>query len=126
MDYDAVVQSSIFFGFVAVIVLAVLIYSGRNRTRFLDVLRAAIEQGRDLSPEQIKAIASPNASRYGEIKAGVIALAIAFGFVGLGAGLAVSDGDWEIFFVLLGVAAFPGFLGAGLIGYGLYMLRRAD
>ena len=69
-----------------------------------------------MPPEVIAALTSdvkPQPSPYRDLRTGVIWLGVAVAFVALGA--AVSFEEPDALYPLLGVAAFPGFIGLALI-----------
>ncbi len=122
MDVAILVPMS-FFAAVAAIVWVIHAYGARNRAKFHDTVRAAIEQGRELSPETIKLLGAPAPTKYADIKWGVIWIATAAACLVIGWTGYMSEGEAEAMWIGAGVAAFPGFIGLALLGYGLVMLR---
>ncbi|ODT63189.1 MAG: hypothetical protein ABS77_04690 [Phenylobacterium sp. SCN 69-14] len=87
-----------------------------ERQRLQDTLRASIEKGAELPPEVVQALTSdakPPPSPYRDLRAGIIWLGVAVGFAALG--FAVSFEEPDALYPLLGVAAFPGFIGLALV-----------
>ncbi len=82
-------------------------------------LRAAIERGQPLPPEVIDAItreAKPIAAPGRDLRRGIVWIGVAAGFVGLAYAMGYTDTDAsDAFWPLIGVAAFPGFIGAALL-----------
>lgn len=78
-------------------------------------IRAAIQNGRDLTPETVRAIASGVDAGREDLRRGVILIALALALLAMSAVFPVAIGDSDIpdgFTMLIaGSAAFPGFLG---------------
>lgn len=105
-----------FFAMVAVIVIVPRYLKSLERQKLQDTLRASIEKGADLPPEVIEALTSdrkPAPSAYRDLRAGIIWMGVAVGFAALG--FAISFEEPDALYPLLGVAAFPGFIGLALI-----------
>lgn len=102
-------------------------HSSRNRAAFLETVRAAIERGVELSPELIKTMGAPRASKYADIKWGVIWIAVALACLTLGWSISMTETDPEDaaegIQIMIGLAAFPGFVGLALLGYGIAMRK---
>ena len=106
-----------FFAMIAAIVIVPRYLKSIERQKLQDTLRASIEKGAELPPEVIAALTSdvkPRPSPYRDLRTGVIWLGVAVAFVALGA--AVSFEEPDALYPLLGIAAFPGFIGLALIG----------
>ena len=106
-----------FFAMVAAIVIVPRYLKSLERQKLQETLRASIEKGAELPPEVVQALTSdakPAPSPYRDLRAGIIWLGVAVGFAALGA--AVSFEEPDALYPLLGVAAFPGFIGLALIG----------
>lgn len=101
-------------------------HSSRNRKAFLQTVRTAIERGEPLSPEAIKALGAPMDSRLSDIKWGVIWIAVAAACVTFGFAMYSMEADDEILKIFGGIAAFPGFVGLALLGFGVVMRRVKD
>jgi hypothetical protein len=114
------------FAMVVAIVWVVQAYVSRNRSVFMETVRSAIDKGVQLSPETIKALGAPKSNKHGDIKWGTIWVAVALAFITLGWSIQSVEPDEEVFRVMAGVAAFPGFVGLALLGYGLAMLRAKE
>jgi hypothetical protein len=105
-----------FFAMIAAIVIVPRYLKSLERQKLQETLRASIEKGADLPPEVIQALTSDvkaAPSPYRDLRAGVIWLGIAVGFAALG--FAVSFEEPDALYPMLGVAAFPGFIGLALI-----------
>ena len=105
-----------FFAMIAAIVLVPRYLKSIERQKLQDTLRASIEKGADLPVEVLEALTSDvktPPSPYRDMRAGIIWLGVAVGFAALG--FAVSFEEPDALYPMLGVAAFPGFIGLALI-----------
>ena len=105
-----------FFAMIAAIVLVPRYLKSVERQKLQDTLRASIEKGADLPVEVLEALTSDvktPPSPYRDMRAGIIWLGVAVGFAALG--FAVSFEEPDALYPMLGVAAFPGFIGLALI-----------
>lgn len=109
-------------GFFAMIVAIVAIpawLKSRDRRDMQGTLRTAIDKGQPLPPDVVEALgkdaarAVPSAAR--DLRVGVIWLAVAVGVTVFGWAMSFADGDSEIFYVMSGMAAIPGFIGLAFI-----------
>lgn len=119
-----------FFAIIPAIVLIVQAYGHSGRKQIQETIRVAISNGQTLSPETIKALGAKPAKSNGDLRWGVILLAIALAFITLA--FAIPAGDLvhggimnETIWPLVGVAAFPGLVGIALIALH-FMLRETD
>jgi hypothetical protein len=107
------------FAMIAAIVVMPRYFKSLERQKTAELMRAAIERGQPLPPEIVDAMSSnvrtpglpPSPQR--DLRTGVIWLAVALAFVAL----AIVSGfeEPEHTYGLLGVAAFPGFIGLAFI-----------
>lgn len=98
-----------------------------RRKATLKTVDEAIRAGQQVTPEMIRALGMPSGSNgNGDLKWGLILLAIAaaFLFIAFMAGDSV-DRD-EAFKTLTSIAAFPGFIGLVLVGFGVMNRRKAN
>ena len=103
-----------FFAIVPVIVLIVSL-NGRKRNADLQAtVQKAIEKGVELTPDTIKALGVKPRLQYGDLRSGVIYVAIALAFIILGVSIGENAGE-EALPIMLGVSAFPGLIGLSLI-----------
>lgn len=114
-----------FFAMIAAIVIVPRYLKSLERQKLQDTLRASIEKGAELPPEVIQALtrdvkAPP--SPYRDLRLGVIWLGLAIGFAALG--FAVSFEEPDALYPMLGVAAFPGFIGLALIVLSVVARRK--
>jgi hypothetical protein len=115
-------------GFAAIfgIVWVVQLYAARNRAAFQATVRAAIEKGMELSPDMIRALGGPRAAKHADIRSGLIWTAVAVAFLVSAWVLPSDPEEFDTVAVFSGLAAFPGFIGLALLGYGFAMMRSKD
>ena len=118
---------------IAMIILVVVIpiwlrthYASQDRARLHETVRLMVEKGQPVSSEMLESLNStPNVQyrdpgRYGssgDIRRGVTMIAVALAMCGLGYALfEVSDFGR----IIMGAAAFPGFIGLGFVVIGLF------
>ncbi len=115
----APIGSIMFFGMIAAIVIVPRWFRVREREALQATLRAAIEKGQPLPPEVIDAISRdarqvPSASR--DLRTGIVLLCVAAAFAAMGiAGGYYGEGDLDAMGWLIGVGAFPGFVGLAFL-----------
>jgi hypothetical protein len=96
-------------------------YGSKNRSDYQATVRTAIERGVPLTPETLKALGAPQRTRFADIRLGLIWVAVALACAVFG--WAVNDAsEGEAMRVFLGFAAFPGFIGIALLGFGIATL----
>ena len=100
--------------FVGLTVVMCLFFWFRFRTRS-DVqatIRTALDKGQELSPEIIDRLGHPKPPKNKDLRLALIWMALAAGLTGLGFGL---PDDGEVQTILMGVSAFPFFLGIAYV-----------
>jgi hypothetical protein len=108
------------FGSIVAIVFIAINGGTQKRKAALKTVEEAIRAGQQVTPELVRALGMPHKDSNGDLKAGSILLAVAVAFVVLGWTLSGLDEDMqEALRVMAGIAAFPGFIGLVLIGFGL-------
>lgn len=117
------------FIMVVLIVATVYFFSTRNRREVLETVREAMRNGQTLDPETIKALGVPEKkSGNGDLKSGLILIAIALALIVMGGVLDGSlperAGRPDLFQILTGAAAFPGFIGVVLTGFGVARIGK--
>jgi hypothetical protein len=115
MGFEILIPLS-FFAMVAAIVIWPRYLKSQERQKLQDTLRAAIEKGQPLPPEVIEAISSdvkPPPTPGRDLRRGIVWLGAAAGLAMFGLLLGYSEPDAT--FPLIGIAAFPAFIGVALI-----------
>ena len=108
-----------------VFIVGIVMYFGsRNRAAVLETVRAAAQNGQQLTPETIRALGMPRRNKGGDIRWGIILIAVAVAFAILGWSITGVSDTPEVFQIMLGVASFPGLVGLALIGMGVLMKPR--
>jgi hypothetical protein len=107
-----------FFAMIAAIVIYPRYLKSQERLRLQDTLRTAIEKGQPLPTEVVAAISSdvrtkPPPSPQRDLRTGIIWLFVAIGIAAFGWIIGFEEPDAT--YPLLGVAAFPAFIGAAFI-----------
>lgn len=115
-----------FFAMIAAIVLVPRYFKSIERQKLQDTLRVAYEKGQDMPPELIasmieerKAISTPDR----DLRTGVIWLGIAIGLAAFGIAIGFTEPD--VTYPMIGVAAFPGFIGLAFIVLGLIARKKS-
>ena len=119
MDEGIIIPISL-FGMIIGIVWLVSFFNSRKRIVVHETLRLAIEKGQELSPEMMERMSLLNDPVRADLRRGVLFLAFgaAFGFMGWMIGLE----DNDVIYPMIGVAAFPIFI--GLAYFGLWFFSR--
>ena len=102
-----VLVPAIVFGSVVLIIWVVYSTGAKRRAIELDAVRAIVEKTGEASPELIKAIGKPQQHKNADLRRGLILIAVAVAFAGLGYMIP----DEEAMGPMLGVALFPGLVG---------------
>ena len=115
------------FLMVVAIVLTVFYFNSKNKRAILETVREASRNGQNLDAETIRALGMPQKRREGgDLKAGMILIAIALAFLVLGLSIgSIDEADAaEAVPVMAAIAAFPGFIGVVLVIFGLASASR--
>ena len=114
-----------FFIMVAAIVIVPGWLRSQERSRLHDTLKASIDRGQPIPPEVIEAITSdvkvkrpPSPDR--DLRVGIIWLGVGIGLAAMGLALGFEEPDAT--YPMLGLAAFPGFIGLAFIA--IFFLGR--
>jgi uncharacterized membrane protein YhhN len=113
MSEDIVIPT-VLFGSIVGIVWLVSHFNFKKRSTVHETLRHAIDQGQVLSDDMMVRLSLANDPVRADLRRGVlfIAAGLAFGFLGTMVGME----DGEAIRPMLGVAAFPVFLGLAYLG----------
>jgi hypothetical protein len=115
-----------FFAMIVAIFLGPSYLRSRERQKLQDTLRAAIDKGQPIPPEVIESMtaAAPlrgPSSPDRDLRRGIIWLGIAGGFAAMGWIIGQSEPDAT--YPMLGVAAFPAFIGLAFLVIALVSRR---
>ena len=110
-----------------VFIVGIVMYFGsRNRAAVLETVRAAAQAGQQLSPETIRALGMPRRNKGGDIRWGIVLIAIAVAVVIFGWSITSIADEPEGLRVAFGIASFPGLVGIALIAMGTLMKPKND
>lgn len=101
----------VFFSMVAIIAWGFFYFRHRGRSELQATIRQALDKGQELSPELIDRISEPKPGKMRDLKRGLIWVAVAIGFVGLG----FTIPDEEAQPIMLGISVFPVAVGLAYI-----------
>jgi hypothetical protein len=111
------------FAMIAAIVVIPRYFRSREREALQATLRSAIEKGQPLPPEVIDAIsrdAKPTSSPARDLRVGIVWIGVAAGCVAFAYALGyMGEDSAEAFYPMIGLAAFPGFIGLAFVVMGL-------
>lgn len=109
-----IVVPTVFFGCIIGVVWLVSFFNGRKRLTIHETLRHAIDKGQTLSPELLQNMSLVTDPVRADLRRGVLFLAFGAAFAVLGAVIGFEES--EAITPMLGIAAFPIFLGIAYIG----------
>ena len=112
-----------FFAMIAALVIVPRYFRSQERQRMAETLRVAIEKGQPLPSEVIDAMSSdvrapglpPSPQR--DLRTGIIWLGIGVGLAAMGAAISFEEAD--ALYPVLGIAAFPIFIGLAFVALAL-------
>jgi hypothetical protein len=107
----------LFLGSIPAIIIAGRYFKSRERLKMQEIIRLAIERGQPLPPEVIDAIsrdATPRPSPRRDLRVGIVWIAVAAGMIVFAYALGYGPAP-DAFWPLVGLAAFPGFIGVALV-----------
>ena len=110
------------FGSIPAIIIAGQYFKNREKLRMQELMRLSIEKGQPLPPEVVEAMTRsvrtlPSAHR--DLRMGIIWLAVAGGLAAFAYALGYSESGSDGFLPLLGISAFPAFIGLAFVAMGL-------
>ena len=109
MDEDILVPIALFIS-MAIIFWSAFKFSALKREAALNTVRAVVEKTGEVSPELIDAIGSAKPRKNADLRKGLILVAIAAAFAGLGIALP-GEAQEHASGPMLGIALFPGLVG---------------
>jgi hypothetical protein len=102
------------------VIALVFYFRFRTRREIQTTVRAAIERGQELSPELIEGLMESLTTKHGDLRKGIISLAI--GLAIFLAGGFIPDENGEAAF--RAIALFPLFVGLGYLGLWFFISRK--
>lgn len=110
----------VLFVVIGAVIALIAYFRSRARAQIQMTVRAALERGQELTPEVLKSLADSLNSPHGDLRRGVISIAI-----GVAVSLfAVLVGEEEATGPLLAISAFPFLIGIAYLG--LYFFLRKE
>lgn len=100
-----------FFAAITVVLALFYFFKYLARKEMQRTVRVALERGQDLSPELLDRLGEPQKSASGDLRRGLIGVALAIGLVAFAAAL----GQEDAFRPLLAVSALPLTIGAAYL-----------
>jgi hypothetical protein len=94
----------------------------RTRREIQMTVRAAIEQGQELTPEVLERLSDSLDPRNGDLRRGVISIAIGMAFFTFGTVLGEEDAEAP----LRAISAFPFIVGLGYIALWFFIRRKSS
>ena len=118
-----------FFAMIAALVIVPRYFKSLERQKMAETLRVAIEKGQPLPTEIIDAMSSnvrtpglpPSPQR--DLRTGIIWLGIGVGLAAMGAAISFEEAD--ALYPVLGVAAFPVFIGLAFVALALLNKQKS-
>ncbi|WP_417486948.1 DUF6249 domain-containing protein [Maricaulis sp.] len=119
MDLTVMLVSLAPFAMVLGIVWVAVNAGTQKRKSTLSTIETAIQAGQTMDPDTIRALGMPRKDSNGDLKSGLILIAVAAALVVLGWTIGAVEGEEEAAYIMPAIAAFPGFIGLVLVGFGL-------
>ncbi|MCB2112927.1 MAG: DUF6249 domain-containing protein [Parvularculaceae bacterium] len=110
----------IVFSSLAVIIISAFFFSYRKRRIVYDAIKVAIEKTGTVDAALVEAIIRDRVGPNVDLRKGIILIATALAFIALG----YSIPDEDAIGPMLGLAAFPGFIGAAYIAFHFFAPRE--
>ncbi|WP_291844686.1 DUF6249 domain-containing protein [Maricaulis sp.] len=126
MDFSVMLVSLAPFIMVLGIVWVAVNAGTQKRKATLNTIEEAIRAGQTIDPDTVRALGMPRKDRNGDLKAGLILIAVAAAFMVLGWTVGMVEGEEEAMYIMPALASFPGFIGLVLVGFGLLGKKKQD
>ncbi|MDO8409214.1 MAG: DUF6249 domain-containing protein [Phenylobacterium sp.] len=115
---SSVFTTAIVFGAIVAIVVVPRWLKARERDQLHKTIQTAYDKGQQLPPELIQALTQdvkvkPKPSPARDLRTGIIWLGVAVGLAAFGYALGFEEPDAT--YIVLGIAAFPGFIGLAFV-----------
>ena len=120
MDFEGIIAIIGFFGVVPAIVWAVSAYRHKSMKAATEVMKAMVERGDTLTPETIKALGVRQKRKHGDLRLGLILIAISIATFALG----VVIPDEEANAAFGAIAMFPFLVGLVYVGLWVFIGRK--
>jgi len=120
MDLEGIIAIIGFFGVVPAIVWAVSAYRHKSMKAATEVMKAMIEKGESLTPETIKALGVRPKRKHGDLRTGLILIALAIATIFLGGAIPEEEAQQ----VFAGLAMFPLLVGIVYVGLWVFIGRK--
>ncbi|HXI88188.1 MAG TPA: DUF6249 domain-containing protein [Parvularculaceae bacterium] len=108
------------FAAVALVFLAAYFFSYRKRRIVYDAIKVAIERTGQVDAALVEAIIRDKVGPYGDLRKGVILIAVALAFIVFGAVMNEED----TLRAMIGVASFPGLIGIAYVAFHFFAPRE--
>lgn len=127
MDADIFIPIT-FFMFLAAVILVPGYLRSKEKERLHETLRLAYEKGQPVPPEMIEALQTtrlqPQPDR--DLRRGIVLLCIALAIIVFGLMVGrIPETEGHATWPMVGIAAFPGFIGIGYIAFWLASRRKS-
>lgn len=110
----------IVFASIASIVVAAFFFNYKKRRVVYDAIKIAIEKTGSVDPALVESIMQENIGPNADLRKGIILIAVAVAFATLGYLIPEED----VIGPMLGVAAFPGFVGVAYVMFHFFAPRE--
>jgi hypothetical protein len=126
VDADILIPIT-FFLFLAAVILVPGYLRSKEKERLHETLRVAYEKGQPVPPEMIEALQSnrlrPQPDR--DLRRGIVLLCVAAAIVVFGLMVGqIPETEGHATWPMVGIAAFPGFIGIGYVAFWLASRRK--
>lgn len=122
MDLESIIAIVLIFGSVPFIVWMSLRHKLKVREKSAELIAAMIAKDKDITPEVVKAVGFAAKRAHGDLRSGLLSMAVGFAFVVLGQMIP----DDEAGPAMAGIASFPLLVGLALIVFWYFVSRKED